>query len=755
MATSTFGSHQLICLLTALICSATSWRAGAETFNLKTPVIRGTTDDGAGADGNQDDEDDDNPIIKLPTLPAKPGQGGNTQKPPVMRPTGQDMKPLDKSAYPSESCALVDNRPHQDLIAAIQNLTKVVVITPQCKDNIEMTKMNATAQALMTAAQSLQNQWTNSAGLGTDPKALGQFQSDVTVLVQGIEAIATSVENNSLVNGACGKQMTSNADVLVALSDLVTTAAPYALMGASMGPHAAITIPFVLGLTGAGSVAKIIKTMHDQNTLDTTKAENRMAVLQNVCEFSKISQRVRFLKLAQSGQLDQVTQELSLMKKSTDQVMRSQFSDRAFAINAIRDGEVKSMAAINSTLRQDQRDYAEASTLIGDLNSPQADATMACSTMRDLVANEDADSFVNRAVLNFKALIAKQVNTNLQQKTLLGTEARLKTQLKTKMNDESAQGLTDCANTTRSYMRTMGLLLQETQSTLNALYASMDRQLRKDSEYSAFLTKQINLQEDQKTMTKVVNVLKQLNSDNSVIDKVEMDYQMTELRRALFGKRPDGFLNSLGDLFYSSNGEAPALAWLNFVDEQWNLNTTAFDTEMTSLIVDSFALTESGRRFAYPLKTWGSGVEKDPRKKALNTNHMAATEKDRYLKDVDTAVKLANLTPALAPKDSGNQQTVCHRLENAWFAWAAALDQLRAQDFFCENIRSFFDTTTDPALVQRCDGQVDLSGKVLKTSGIQDRQALMVQKGFKNQALVVSGKMKELSCPVPDMSVMK
>ncbi len=53
MANLTSRTHQMICLLTALVCAVPSMKASAEPFNFQTPVIKGTTDANGGAGGGQ------------------------------------------------------------------------------------------------------------------------------------------------------------------------------------------------------------------------------------------------------------------------------------------------------------------------------------------------------------------------------------------------------------------------------------------------------------------------------------------------------------------------------------------------------------------------------------------------------------------------------------------------------------------------------------------------------------------------------
>jgi hypothetical protein len=725
------------CLMIAFMMTAPHfqlWAAETKKPAVRIGVQNAVTDD--PVDTSSDDEDDsgDEPSIKLPSIPPRRTSGGTPN-----RTSPSTMDGIDKSAFPGMTCPLIDNRPNKDLLNAIQALSRVVVVTPECQNNADIVKMSEEAKKLVAAGTSLEQLWNNPAAL-EDTKNLAEFQNNLSVLINGINKVTTTLQSNTLLNNKCGKELMTGSGVLLAVSDLISSFAPFALIGASMNPSLGAALPFILGFTGVGSVAKIIKGLHDQNSLDMSKPEHRQAIMQNVCEFSKIQQRVRFLKLAQSGQLELVTKELQGMRSATYTTLKSRFSNRVFSIAEIRNTVATMLSQSQNTLKRDQMDMRSVTAQLKGQN----EQALVCFVAREVVKRSgDEKIFPTRAVKNLKNLIDNQKYPSLGQSALLTTEERLRGRLKAKINDDSSAALNECASIGKSYIESLSRILEGTQVTINQMSSSLEKQLSKDPEYAVFRKSEVAAQSEINNLAKVANILQRLNADNAVLDKVEMDIQMRGLKQALFGT-PDGLP--------IIRGSSPAMAWLDFIDQQHAKSISSFNAEMRSLVRDAYFITRSGRMDFVRRNADGS-VMKDRYGRVMPLSMMEQNE--QLINDLSASAELKNLTAAIAPQSSDNQKAICQRLENIWLAWAAAMDHLAAEDFFCQNIKPFFDSTTESSLISRCVGRTDLAGRVLVPSEIRQKQSALAQKGFKNQALLVSSKMKELACEMPDASVMK
>lgn len=678
------------------------------------------------------------PRLKLPPLPRRtdgPAGGGMT---PFR--TGETMTGVDRSAFPGMTCPLIDNRPYKDLLQSIQALSRVVVVTPECQNNADVVKMNEEVKKLLSSGTSLQTLWASPESIASDPKALADFQANLTVMITGINRVTETLQSNALINDKCGRQMLTGTGILVAVSDLISSFAPFALIGASMNPSLGVALPYILGFTGVGSVAKIIKNLHDQNTLDMSKPEHRQAIMQNICEFSKINQRVRFLKLAQTGQLEKVTEEIQQMRKDTYSALRGRFSERALSIAGIRTSYAQVLSRAAQTLKLDT---AEIQGLMAQV-AESKDDHLTCFMAREVIEKAgDESGFPLRAVGNFKTLLANQENPSVAQTAILRAEERLRDHLKSLAAAGAEKAISECAAAGRAYFESLSRIVQTTGTTLTKLTASLDRQLGQDPEYAQYRKNELAAQAETETLAKVANILEQLNLDNAILDKVEMDTQMRGLKQALFGT--PGGLPLL-------RGSSPAMAWLSFVDEQFARSVSAFDTEIQSLVQDSYMITRTGRNDFVRRNEKGEPVLDrygHPIKLSITQQH------ETIFSDVRMSQELGNITTRIAPVGSDNQRVICQRLENVWLSWAAAMDHLAAQNFFCQNIQGFFDSSTEPALVRHCSGRRDLAGKVLVPSTIEQKKSRLVEKGFRDRAQLINAKMKELICQMPDASSMK
>jgi hypothetical protein len=215
------------------------------------------------------------------------------------------------------------------------------------------------------------------------------------------------------------------------------------------------------------------------------------------------------------------------------------------------------------------------------------------------------------------------------------------------------------------------------------------------------------------------------------------------LKRALFGT-PAGIP--------VIRGVSPAQAWLMFVEEQQARSLHQFNTEMRSLVNDAQRVTRSGRMDFFQRDAQGN-VMRDRFGHPIRLGMM--NQNQIIIDDMRAAEELKQITPAIAPFQSDNQKILCQRLETIWLGWAATMDHLAAQDFFCQNIRAFFDTSTESSLVEKCVGRRDLNGRVLVRSQIAEKQAQLVADGSRDKALLISKKMKELQCEMPDASILQ
>jgi len=253
-------------------------------------------------------------------------------------------------------------------------------------------------------------------------------------------------------------------------------------------------------------------------------------------------------------------------------------------------------------------------------------------------------------------------------------------------------------------------------------------------------------------MEKIAYAMKLSNQSNGVFDKIEIERQMMDLTRALFGTQ-----NGL----WIARGESPALSWLNSTEKYMNTSLQMFDNEMKNLVTRSFQITPTYRNGAVPFVVGFTGqpiVDADgvPTLNFGSEGAMYIPKKalDDFNQDRQAALTLSNLTAqAYASTDDRVQRAkelTCNSLENTWFYWSSAVDHLAAESFFCGTIERYFDSSTESNLVQLCQGKADLLGNVQVPSGLMRTQSRIAQKKYATKSTIVSARISDLSCVTPD-----
>lgn len=686
------------------------------------------------------------PIIRLPNMPGnspnQPGtaprtgpgnnNGGVGVRPPVteVRPV---MSSVGRGAFPNMSCPLTDNRPHQDLVAAVNSLARVVVITPECQNNVDINRVLEDVQKMAKASTELGSLWEDPSKINQSPSSLNMFQGNLNDMINGLNRVTGTLQNSAFLNSQCGQNLLTGTGILTSVSDIVSSFAPFALVGAAMNPSLKIALPYILGITGVGSVAKIIQSLKDKQSFVMDRPEHRQAVLDNICEFSKISRRVRFLQMAQSGQIDLITSELQQYETQNQTLLRSEFGTKVFEIKKIETDYRLILGQFDQRFNQFQ---SELENLQKDLKGGTKD--FICMMGQQIAQPKSSDMFPNYIIATYKNILGYQTQSQVFQATLVATEANTRSRL-VRMKSSDGQ----CADVATTYFQILDRLVQNGKQSVAALNRSLHYQLRQDNQYKQFSSREETVMSEIRFLSRIKNLLEQLNLKNAVIDKMELDTRINELRRALFSQGGIGLLG---------RGDSPAASWLKFAWDQHLRSSQQFDLEFQELAKDVLAASRTGRTDFVRRDSKGNVIKdrwgRPVPKSAHELNRDAMT-------DAIGATELNLITPKVAAPGTPNHSILCRRLESIWISWAASMDHLSASQFFCDFIAQYFDSRTQGDLVQHCEGRMDVAGRVITHSNISQRVLQLQSSQARKRAELVSQKMTELHCPKPTAEVLK
>lgn len=622
------------------------------------------------------------------------------------------------------SCPLFENRPHAELLAAIDSLTKEVKASPEC-NGIE------SARAISQNGEKLQKeiQGLNAILAISDPNMVNVANIDqsVTAALNAVGNLGDIFNNSNFLNSACGRQTMSTGKVLLALNDVINGLAPYALFAVSMNAALAPALPFVIGGVIATSGISAITKMIDSNTLDMTNPDHRKALLQNTCQYTKVAKKVRFMQLAQSGKISQITSEL----ESSVDLYNARFAKPSKELTSLlnyRTTKTSAISKIETQLASDKNDIQ----LMENQLSAYNDDVIICTLVNELVNwAQDGKTFPSSAFVNLQSATAQgDRNQKLQATTLMALHTNSMKQIGEYAQKaySSSSAVKSCAQVGRSWLTGTRQAVVATENIVLQNKTELENELLRNTEYRQWKAQYVALEQEKLTIERVEKAMKELAKDTSIIDRSELAQRMTILKRGLFGSRST-----------FSFGKPPVLAWIDHTKKMHDQSISAFIIGMKSLRQSSYSLTPAGQ---------GKAVV------VTNTGHVY-TDLKLEQQSYETSQSLGNFDQKHIPVGSRQHDITCQNLENAWLDWSNALDHLGAVQFFCDMVDEVLDVKMDKSVMSSCRGDKQLGGQGFKDSLVAEARKVLVRKGYQSEAALINSKMKALECPLPPVSVMQ
>lgn len=643
------------------------------------------------------------------------------------------------------SCPLFDNRPYENLNLAIDSLTQAMNAAPECRTSgspampgsnngqAVTETVDQNAKALRDAVKSL-NGFLQNPDTATDN--LAGMEQNITAAITAANNIGGILSNNALLNSRCGREMMGTGKVLLAVNDILNSLAPFALLAVAVNPGLGMAMKFAItGGTIATSSISAIAKMIDQGTIDMTNPEHRKAVLKNTCQYTKVARKVRFMQLAQSGQIQKITEELNKSVRAYE----ARFSRKSAELEDMvtyKSSTDQMALDIDAQLKKDKADLAQ---IEGQMNEAATNTDYVCMIAQEMVrqsARADVNVFPATLIQNLdQAVEFSETEMNAQiagLKNLNEASRRRLTSLLSKVQGDDQAAIKYCADTARAWVGGLKQALKLTVDMTNTERKEVDAELGQNSEYKQWAVQSKKLNAEKQNVNRVTSVMKELSKDNSVIDRSEMDQRMSLLKSSLFGVRGSWSL-----------GKSPIRAWIDHTKGLYEQRASSFINNISELKSQSWLMTQTGQ-----MKT-------DYRK--------SMSERDRQLlDDVNASNTLSNINAETIPVGTRQHEIACQILETAWLDWSAAIDHIGAAEFMCDMIDPYLDNKVEASLISTCRGQVGLDGRQYTASAIQaakndltSPRARMNNKSLRDWALLLGGKMKSLSCPLPAVNVMQ
>lgn len=663
------------------------------------------------------------PTTSVPTTVAKPANTTSTTPKPSTRSSSGNASMSAAQVPDAYSCPLFENRPHEDLIKAIDAISKEVKVSPECTGNPSARSLEENGSSLKESLEALQKLMATQ-----DPTQAntGQIDQSMTAALTAVGNLGDILNNNHFLNSKCGRQTMSTGKVLLALNDVINGLAPYALFAVSMNAALAPALPFVIGGAIATSGISAVAKMIDQNTLDMKNPDHRRAVLQNTCQYTKVAKKVRFMQLAQSGKIENITREL----EQSVNLYNTTFAKPTGELSALlkyRDSAIRRNQSIEKQLSVDK----ESLLAIEEQVTSNNDDLMICTLANELVNwTQDGSSFPISTVLNLEAA-AGQADRNIKLQTLtmkmLHTSTMKKISESAKVAYADEKALKTCAQAGRSWLSGIRQTINLTNSVVSKSKTELENELNRNTEYRQWKAQYYRIETQKLTIKRVEKAMLELSKDESIIDRSELAQRMVNLKAGLFGSRRIWGI-----------GKPPVLAWIEHTKKMHDEAIAAFTTSLDAVKMAAFSLTPEAKTGGVIITPMGPVYVGIGAKTKMNP----------------TAQSLSNLTLNQLPIGSREHEVTCQQLESAWIDWSAAIDHLGAIQFFCDLVDPVLDVKIDSAMLKACRGDIKLSGQISARPIVADAKKILIKKGFQANANLVGQKLKELQCPLPAVSVM-
>lgn len=656
------------------------------------------------------------------------------------------------------ACPLVDQDSYGDLLRTLDALEQAIQNVPNdCKDDTKLSEMVALQKQMRSSANELNRIWNNPDEIENN---LVPFDNELQTMIKGINFFSETLSANSLLNSSCGKDMMSSGNVLLALSDLVTGVAPFALLAASAGKSIAATaqsvttaaqampaaVPYVLGAIGVAGVIKVINQMSKSGTLSMENYVHRQAVLKATCEYGRVATKIRYLKLAQSGQLEMLTLEVSNLNKAmlyTQQALGGSLSE----ILAARKNFYKQLDEVRVQMNEDSRLLLNLKKTLGQSATVQmgADDNLACSLGTQMVEQHQQGKFPLSISSNFKKLLnfgiqhdeivlkAKAGYYDLAISELIGSSRDVLGGTFSSIYGNSYR-IAQCSQGSRKFVTTLETILQTTEEEMSLQEQLYERDLAKTPVYKEWYSKTSILEKDRETLQRMMKTMGKASQDSTVMAGTEIAQRTENLRNILFGSPQGGWRDYIPWLPLSFKTKSPIGDW---IDHTYNMYANAsglFKESLDNLMKEITEIRINNAKIQRRKKTYvyeSIGI-------------LPKTTVGLYLLQFDYE-NFEFLSPYRFPQESPQQKVMCQRLEEIWLNWSATMDHLMAIKHVCSILAEHIDNKTGTYIVEAC-GRPSLVDGGIKKSMIVDAEKKLVELGYQNWATQVSKKLSELQC---------
>ncbi len=764
-------------IVAALLSSSFAWQSQAFAENNDLfPNIKDTPQIGGGSNssdspgpvtidetGSSNNSGNDIPYAPLAPLSPYPIGGGgyypsSSSSSSSTRPSGIDSQPIAGAMIrtanvPSQySCPLFENSNYQDLNIAIASLTNSIQsVSDQCQSSQpQIENVKQTSEQIRQSILQLQA-YVQDPAHGYDN--VNQLQGNVSNLVMGIDRMSEVFRNVTTLSKDCGRKSMSWGRVALDFNNVINSASPFLLLLAATQPALSLAVKgAIMGTVVGSNVISTMAQVIQNNTVHMEIADQRNAVLQNTCQFTKIAKKINYIQLARSGRFQELEKQL---KDGVHTYAMKIAGGSTYMDNVlnVRGNLRNNIGSIQAAVRSDKDALEEVNLSIRDAKN---NALLICIQGKQLAQMaQDDNSFPNSVqqrildayqqnnylknidLTDFQAAFGQPRLTNRDEdeklkvkvQFLIKTYQMLLNRIVNFSEDPAGEEAATCAATTMAFVSHINKMVSETSNILVGDLSNIENDLSKNEEYKKWKAEFDKVVNEQENTNRMARVLRELTKPGTgVYNRSEFAEAAANLKRSLMGERHGLF-----------GGESPVFAWLDYKRTQFARSKASFERTFKDISDKAFGLTKTG--LGVYAKTSSQ----------MNTQIIA---------DLKMAQNLNIMNKKTLPLNSPQWELACLDLQKAVKDYADALDHLGTTHFMCDMIWDYLDNSVDPNIIHYCRGYANYTGKqsmrqksyidqaTYDLSYKPSRNVLSVQ----DQANLVAKKMIEIGCRLPKPS---
>lgn len=586
-----------------------------EVTNL-TPLLPGTPGVPQGPDANR-------PVIPgLPTLPLRPGTP--TPKPSTPQANARVLEGFlgrDVTiAKVSEEfkCDLFGNNPYQEIDRSLTALIEAMKIQPECRDSVnQVEQIQKSNEQILKQIESLRKIIdTENSGVGPkapNSNALADAANSAQTIIEQLQTNYTRITQNPVFNPRCQALTSSLPQIVKSVSDLASNAAPLVMMALSLAPTVSIQSKLI-GIGGsmlasmAGGVAESII----RDGVDLSKEENRRAIVQNVCQFTKVYRKYKIIQLARSSDLSAI--QVILNNQIAENEIELEYTNsRLNQILVRRAPFEKHIGEIVKELTQANRQIVEFETSErfkddsspadqcgfiydeifrsqrGDAVNPFALVPQSLEKSGQVLVEADRTRIISGEASNpstTSLLRQRAIQQSLRQ--LESKKANLELQLSGAVAPDSSGTEADisedffksCVESGKQILGETKKLYSETQNVLRAVNQNINRQMESDRMAGDWHKKYLKFRSDVQQVQGLWKLIEEVREKASSLVSSDVALKMDRVRRNLMGEFNSSSWNPI-------SSSSVMTSWMNFQLSSFNRALDTYEDLLKSLQQDA------------------------------------------------------------------------------------------------------------------------------------------------------------------------